>query len=79
MPAPLRTIMVTLWVTSLAGAIVVGFLSAGWVGWPTFVLAGIIGLALGIPAGLYSARRIKRDDPAWPPAQRTDEPIRQRF
>ena len=67
MPAPLRTIMVALWVSSLAGAALIAFLSAGWVGWMPFVVAGIIGLALGFPAGLYTARKIKRDDPAWPP------------
>lgn len=67
MPAPLRTIMVTLWVSSLAGAIVTGFLSAGWIGWMPFAVAGLIGLALGVPAGLFTARKIKRDDPDWPP------------
>lgn len=77
MPAPLRTIMVSLWVSSLAGAIVVGFLSAGWVGWMPFVLAGVIGLVLGVPAGLYTARKIKRDDPDWPPAERRDRPAQQ--
>ncbi len=69
MPAPLRTIMVTLWVMCLAGALVIAFLSAGWVGWTPFVLSGILGLAIGIPAGLWTARKIKRDDPAWPPAR----------
>ncbi|PVH28019.1 hypothetical protein [Pararhodobacter oceanensis] len=59
--------MVILWVSCVAGAAIVGFLSIGWVTWVAFVVAGLIGLAIGVPAGLWTAKAIKRDDPAWPP------------
>ena len=67
MPAPLRTIMVVLWVTSLAGAALVALMSFGAITWISFVIAGAFGFAVGIPAGLWSARAIKREDPSWPP------------
>ncbi|MEZ5779125.1 MAG: hypothetical protein R3E44_12270 [Paracoccaceae bacterium] len=70
MPAPLRTFMVVLWVLSIAGAVVVAALSLGWVGWWPFIVAGVVGLVLGVPAGIWSARRIKREDPNWPPERR---------
>ena len=64
--APLRTLMVTLWVSCLAGGAVIVFLSIGWVSWLSFVTAGALGLVTGVPAGLWSARAIKREDPNWP-------------
>lgn len=67
MPAPLRTIMAVLWVACLAGAFFIVFLTFGWVGWTPVVISGIGGLILGIPAGIWTARAIKREDPAWPP------------
>ena len=66
MPAPLRTFMIVLWVACIAGAAVVAALSLGWVGWVPFAASGVLGLVLGIPIGLWSARRIKKEDPAWP-------------
>lgn len=67
MVAPLRTIMVSLWVSCLAGAVLVMFLSLGWMTWVSFAIAGLAGIAAGVPAGLWSAKAIKRDDPNWPP------------
>lgn len=67
MLAPLRTIMVVLWVTSAAGVALVALMSLGAITWVSFAIAGVVGLAVGIPAGLWSARAIKRDDPSWPP------------
>lgn len=66
MPAPLRTFMVFLWVACIAGAAVVAALSLGWVGWVPFAASGVLGLVLGIPLGLWSARRIKQENPAPP-------------
>lgn len=65
--APLRTVMVALWVVCIAGAAVIAALSYGWVGWMAFVVSGVIGLVLGVPLGIWSARQIKREDPLWPP------------
>ena len=49
---PLRTLLVSLWVACLAGAVVIAGLVLGQYSWTTFFLAGIIGLLVGIPAGL---------------------------
>ncbi len=68
--APLRTLMVALWVTSIAGGAVILFLSFAWMSWASFAVAGVLGLGLGIPAGIWSARAIKREDPNWPPKRR---------
>ncbi|MDK3074970.1 hypothetical protein QO034_17915 [Sedimentitalea sp. JM2-8] len=68
--APLRTLMIALWAACLAGGAVILFLSLGWVSWPSFVAAGALGLLIGVPAGLWSARAIKREDPNWPPRRR---------
>ena len=67
MPAPLRTFMVVLWAACIAGAAVIAALSLGWVGWMAFAVSGALGLILGVPLGLWTAHKIKRDDPAWPP------------
>lgn len=69
MSAPLRTFMVFLWVSSVAGAAVVALLSIGWVSWVSFAIAGVVGLVVGVPAGIWTARLIKRDDPNWPPTR----------
>lgn len=72
MPAPLRSFLVALWVPCIAGAMVILLLSLGWTGWITFVVSGAVGLVIGVPAGIWTARKIKRQDPGWPP-RRTRE------
>lgn len=67
MPAPLRSFMVLLWVSIVAGAAVIAFLALGFIHWMSFVVAGVLGLAVGVPAGIWTARLIKREDPSWPP------------
>jgi uncharacterized membrane protein YfcA len=67
MPAPLRTFLVVLWAVCIAGTFAIAFLSMGWVSWQAFAVAGTAGLVLGFPSGIWTARRIKRDDPDWPP------------
>lgn len=59
--------MITLWVTCVAGAAIIAMLSLGLITWQAFAGAGAVGLAVGIPAGVWSARAIKRDDPDWTP------------
>ncbi len=68
--APLRTFMVVIWVLCIAGAAVIAALSYGWVGWVAFVVSGIVGVVLGVPLGIWTAKQIKREDPAWPPRDR---------
>lgn len=67
MRAPLRTVMVVLWVSSIAGAAIIALLSIGWVSWVSFAISGLVGLIVGVPAGIWTAHAIKREDPNWPP------------
>ena len=67
MPMPLRSIMVVLWVVCVAGSALIALLSFGAVTWVSFAISGVVGLIVGFPAGLWTARAIKRDDPNWPP------------
>jgi hypothetical protein len=62
MPAPLRSFMVVLWVFCVAGAAVIVALAMGWLTWVSFAVSGAIGLVVGVPGGLWTARRIKRSD-----------------
>lgn len=62
--------MIVLWVSCVAGAAVIAFLAAGWVSWVAFAAAAVVGLVVGVPAGIWTARRIKVDDPNWPPYRR---------
>ena len=39
-------------------------------GWPTFAVAGVLALAIGIPGGMWITNVIKRHDPNWPPQWR---------
>ncbi|MBL8562069.1 MAG: hypothetical protein JNN06_07285 [Gemmobacter sp.] len=50
----LRILLVHLWVFSVAGAVLIGALSLGYVSIWAFVVAGVAGLVLGVPAGLLN-------------------------
>lgn len=50
----LRVILVHLWVGGIAGAVVIAGLTLGQYSAATFVVAGVIGLALGVPAALMN-------------------------
>lgn len=52
--ANLRLVLIHLWVACIAGAVVVAGLVMGYVGIATFIWAAVIGLVLGIPAGLLN-------------------------
>ncbi|MTJ05583.1 MAG: hypothetical protein FH759_12925 [Sediminimonas qiaohouensis] len=69
--------MVLIWVSSVAGAAVIAVLSIGWVSWMSFVLSGLVGLIIGVPAGIWNARTVKRDDPNWPPKRSRHREARQ--
>jgi len=49
---PLRIWLVTLWVACIGGAIVVVGLALGNYSWTPFVIGAVVGLLVGIPAGL---------------------------
>lgn len=49
---PLRTLLVGLWVSCVAGAAVVAGLTLGYYSWATFAVAGLAGLLIGVPAAL---------------------------
>lgn len=59
---PLRSIMVTLWASCIAGAVVVAGLVLGIVNWWLFGLAVVVGGVLGVPAGLWTARTLRQGD-----------------
>ncbi len=50
----LRVFLVSIWASTVAGAVVVLNLSLGHYGWPTFLWAGVAGLVIGVPAGLLN-------------------------
>lgn len=50
----LRLVLLHVWVASVAGAALIVGLAMGYYSVATFVLAGVIGLALGVPAALLN-------------------------
>lgn len=56
---PLRSFLIALWVACTAGAIVVAGLSLGYYGWAVFVIGGLAGLLIGIPAALFTWARLR--------------------
>lgn len=60
----------TLAVACFAGAALVAFFAFGYYSLSALVLSALVGLALGLPFGLWAAKRIKRKDPDWPPQPR---------
>ncbi|PJF08922.1 hypothetical protein [Pseudorhodobacter sp. MZDSW-24AT] len=70
----LRSTIVPIAVGCFAGAAIIAGLTAGLYGWQLFAAAAIIGLAAGIPAGLWSARRMRETDPLPRPESPTMDP-----
>lgn len=56
----LRWLLAALWISSIAGAVVIAALSLGWVGWAPFIVAGLVGGVLGWPAAILNARYLRR-------------------
>ncbi|OOY09813.1 hypothetical protein [Thioclava sp. F36-7] len=69
MKKPLRLFLAALSALVVTWVVVIAALTFGFVGWQEFAFAVIVGIVLGIPAGLWTERRIKRNDPFWPPRQ----------
>ncbi|SEO92368.1 hypothetical protein SAMN04490248_11638 [Salinihabitans flavidus] len=60
-----KALLGVLWVSCLAGATLIVFLALGWYSPWAFAAAGAVGLVFGIPAGIWNARKLRRDDPNW--------------
>ncbi len=70
----LRSTIVPLAVACFAGAAIIAGLSAGFYGWPLFAVAGLVGLAAGVPFGLWNVRRMRDTDPLIRPESPTMDP-----
>lgn len=70
----LRSTVVPLAIGCFAGVAVIAGLTAGLYGWQLFAVAGIIGLAAGIPFGLWSVRRMRATEPLTRPESPTMDP-----
>lgn len=70
----LRSTMIPVAVGSIAGAVVIVGLTLGFYSGPLFVVAGLLGLALGIPAGLRVVRRMRATLPIARPASPAMDP-----
>ncbi len=60
-----RLLFIPLWALCVAGVVVIAGLALGLFTWVTFVVAGVVGLIVGIPAGLWNTKKVRRDDPDW--------------
>ncbi|MBV7380805.1 hypothetical protein [Maritimibacter dapengensis] len=60
-----KLLLIPIWALSIAGAVVIAGLSIGAISWVTFAVAAVVGLVLGIPAGIWNTRKIRREDPNW--------------
>lgn len=60
-----RLLFIPLWALCVAGVVVIAGLALGLFTWATFVVAGVVGLVVGIPAGLWNTKKVRRDDPDW--------------
>ncbi|MDO9640018.1 MAG: hypothetical protein Q7J44_15885 [Pseudotabrizicola sp.] len=70
----LRSTVVPLAVAVAAGIVIIAGLTAGYYGWQLFVIAGLVGLATGVPFGLWNVRRMRATPPLPRPASPTMDP-----
>jgi hypothetical protein len=70
----LRSTMVPLAIGCFAGAVVIAGLTAGYYGWQLFAIAGLVGVALGVPFGLWNVRRMRATKPLDRPESPTMDP-----
>ncbi len=57
----LRLYLVHLWVACIAGAALIAFMALGQINLAAFIWSGLIGLAVGIPAGLLNWAYLRKD------------------
>ncbi|MGC8203756.1 hypothetical protein ACP2AV_13730 [Aliiroseovarius sp. PTFE2010] len=62
----LAFVLAPLTVLCIAGAVVIAGMAMGYYAWPLYLVAGLVGLACGLPTAYWSSKRIKRKDPNWP-------------
>jgi ABC-type proline/glycine betaine transport system permease subunit len=70
----LRSTIVPLSIGCVAGVVVIAGLTAGYYGWQLFVIAGIIGVLIGVPFGIWSVRRMREADALTRPESPTMDP-----
>lgn len=70
----LRSTIVPLAVGCFAGATIIAGLVAGYYGWQVFAVAIVVGLALGVPFGLWNVRRMRATAPRLRPESPTMDP-----
>ncbi|WP_088623524.1 hypothetical protein [Oceanicola sp. 22II-s10i] len=56
-------------VACIAGAALIVAFALGYYSVPSILVSGLVGLVLGTPLGVYLSKRIKREDPDWPPSR----------
>lgn len=55
----LRWLIIPLWMGCVSCVVIIATLSAGWYGWQSFVLAAVLGLVIGWPAGILTTRYLR--------------------
>ncbi len=70
----LRSVILPIAVTCIAGVVIIAGLSAGFYGWQVFAAAGVVGLAVGVPFGLWNVRRMRASTPLVRPESPTMDP-----
>ena len=70
----LRSTILPLAVGCVAGAVIIAGLTAGYYGWQVFAVAGVVGLLVGVPIGLWNVRRMRATTPIQRPESPTMDP-----
>jgi len=60
-----RLVFIPLWAMCIAGAALILFLALAWFSAWAFLVAGLVGLVLGVPLGLWQTKQVRREDPTW--------------
>lgn len=70
----LRSTILPLTISCIAGAVVIAGLTAGYYSWKLFAVATAAGVILGIPFGLWNVRRMREATPLARPESPTMDP-----
>jgi uncharacterized membrane protein YfcA len=60
-----KLLLIPIWALCVAGVVVIAGLAVGYMTWITFAVAAVVGAVIGVPAGIWNTRKIKREDPTW--------------
>jgi hypothetical protein len=55
----LRWLIIPLWMGCVSCAVIIAGLSAGWYDWQTFVVASVLAVVIGLPAGILTTRYLR--------------------